>query len=46
MGAAAVSAEVAVATPAAGIELTGVDVAVGVTSVKPVPEEIHIAPLG
>jgi hypothetical protein len=37
---------VAPATEAAGIVETGEEVAVGVTNVNPVPEEIHIAPLG
>jgi len=50
MGAAAVPAEacaeVGVAAEAAGMEVTGDELDVGVTSVKPVPDEIHIAPLG
>jgi len=37
---------VAVTGDAAGMDVTGEDVAVGVTSVKPVPEEMHMAPLG
>jgi len=50
MGAAALPAEVgpevAVAAEAAGIEVAGDELDVGVTSVRPIPEEIHIAPLG
>jgi len=50
MGAAAVPveacAEVAVAAEAAGMEVTGDKLDVGVTSVRPVPEEIQTAPLG
>jgi len=42
----AVSAAVAVAGDSAGTDVTGTDVAVGVTRVRPVPEEIHTAPLG
>jgi len=41
-----VSVALAVTGDAAGTEVTGDDVAVGVTSVRPVPEEIHTAPLG
>ena len=50
MGAAAVPAEacaeVAVAAEAAGTEVTGDELAVGVTSVNPVPEETQTTPPG
>jgi len=41
-----VSVALAVTGDAAGMDVTGDDVAVGVTSVRPVPEDIQTAPLG
>lgn len=42
----AIADSVAVAGDAAGMLVTGEDTAVGVTRVRPVPEEMHTAPLG
>jgi len=41
-----VSVAEAVLGDAAGMDVTGEDVAAGVTSVRPVPEEMQTAPLG